>query len=136
MMKPDRKSPAEEERGEYRDKLFLELVRAAVLESFEKSPCRSEDEAALKCFWKTVNPFLVPGRDSDEETYLCENDPASEETDLPPVPPRIRTVTVHTHRGEPMTPSPDDLLLYDRLDLERGACSHFIIDGFHVKKIR
>ena len=134
-MKPNTPETARSEREKYREDLFLELVRAAVLETFGDSPCRSEDEAALLCFWKTVNPFRVPGRESDEETFLSEPS-AREEDDLPPVPPRVRTVTAHVHRDEPLTPSPDDLLMYDRLDLERGACSHFIIDGFSVKKIR
>ncbi len=116
--------------------LFLELVRTAVLESFRICPCRSEDEALLFCFWKLLNPFGLESRVSAEAAYAVPDSPEDKESTLPPRPVRTRTVTVHAHSDEPLVPSPDDMLLYDRIDLERGACSHFIADGFRLKKVR
>lgn len=120
---------------DWRDALFLELVRRAILETFDEGPCRSEDEAAVLAFWKLLNPFGSEDRDRIEIPFLAEPDGESDPS-LPPLPPRIRWLTAHVHPGEPLTPSADDLLLYDRLDLERGACVHFILDGVRVKKIR
>ena len=138
-MKQERKTGTDRKsrtRADFRQALFLELVRAAVLESFRHQPCRSEDEALLFCFWKLVNPFGLESRMSAEAVYTVPDSPDDGEGDLPPRPVRTRTVTLHAHPDEPLVPSPDDLLLYDRLDLERGACSHFIADGFRVKKVR
>ena len=128
-------------REEWWDALALGLVRAAVLEDLGDDPARSEDEAALTAFWRLQNPFRDAGggaedRQKAEIPYQSENPPWDPDSDLPPIPPRIRWLTAHVHPREPLTPSVDDLLLYDRIDLERGACSHFILDGFHIKKIR
>ena len=119
----------------WEEALFGELVRKAVLETFGDGPCRSEDEAVILAFWKLYDPMETGKRTKVELMYTVEETP-EEGSDLPPVPPRIRWLTAHSHPGEPLTPSPDDLLLYDRLDLERGACSHYITDGITIKKIR
>jgi len=133
----ENKKPTKEE---WRDALYMELVRAAVLENLGDPP-RSEDEAALMAFWRLQNPFREAGggaedREKAEISYLSEDPAPDPDSGLPPIPPRIRWLTAHVHPREPLTPSVDDLLLYDRMDLERGACSHFILDGFHIKKIR
>ena len=121
-------------RGEaWKRALILEAVRAAVLEEYEKEPCLSEDEALIAAWWKLLNPFGAPDREKAEIAYTVRPE---EDADLPPTPPRIRWLTAHVHRNEPLTPSADDLLLYDRMDEERGACSHFILDGLRIKKIR
>lgn len=135
-MKDDKKPTKEE----WQNALALELVRAAVLEDLGDPP-RSEDEAALTAFWRLQNPFREAGggaedREKTEIPYQSKDPAPDPDSGMPPIPPRIRWLTAHVHPREPLTPSVDDLLLYDRMDLERGACSHFILDGFHIKKIR
>ena len=120
----------------WREALFMEIVRKAMLESFEDEPYRSEDEAAILAFWLLLDPFDTGRRMKTELSYAVKDDPAGKGSDLPPLPPRIRWITAHSHPGEPLTPSADDLFLYDRLDLERGAVSHFIMDGIRIRKIR
>ena len=120
----------------WRRALILETVRAALLEEYEKDLCGSEEEAMLLAFWRLLNPFGAPGREKTEIPYTASDEPGEEEPDLPPTPPRIRWLTAHVHPNEPLTPSVDDLLVYDRMDLERGACSHYIQDGLKIKKIR
>lgn len=120
----------------WRRALILETVRAAILAEYEKEPCDSEDEALILAYWRLLNPFGAPDREKTEITYTADDDPAGEAPDLPPLPPRIRWLTAHVHPDEPLKPSVDDLLIYDRLDRERGACSHFILDGIKIKKIR
>jgi len=121
---------------EWRRALILETVRAAVLAEYEKEPCDSEDEALILAWWRLLNPFGTPDREKTEITYTADDDTPEENADLPPLPPRIRWLTAHVHPDEPLKPSVDDLLLYDRMDLERGACSHFILDGLKIRKIR
>ena len=122
-------------REAYRKALFLEMTRQAVLEDFpRKKPCRSEDEAAVFAMWILLNPFGIEGRESVEIPYY-----APEEKKLPFFPKklrRVRTLIAHSHPDEPLNPSPDDLLLFVKLDLERGACSFYIADGFEIRKIR
>ncbi len=132
-MKKNIKLPKGEE---WRRALILETVRAAVLAEYEKEPCDSEDEALILAWWRLLNPFDTPDREKTEITYTAEDDTPEENADLPPLPPRIRWLTAHVHPDEPLKPSVDDLLLYDRMDLERGACSHFILDGLKIRKIR
>ena len=121
---------------EWRAAISAEFVRMAVLASFGKEPCRSEDEAAVLAFWRLYDPMKTGSRTKTEITYTVPEDPRETFSGLPPIPPRIRWLTAHVHPDEPLRPSPDDLLLYDRLDLERGACSHFILDGLRINKIR
>ena len=132
-MKKNIKLPKGEE---WRRALILETVRAAVLAEYEKEPCDSEDEALILAWWRLLNPFGTPDREKTEITYTADDDSPEENADLPPLPPRIRWLTAHVHPDEPLKPSVDDLLLYDRMDLERGACSHFILDGLKIRKIR
>ncbi len=132
-MKKNIKLPKGEE---WRRALILETVRAAVLAEYEKEPCDSEDEALILAWWRLLNPFGTPDREKTEITYTADDDTPEENADLPPLPPRIRWLTAHVHPDEPLKPSVDDLLLYDRMDLERGACSHFILDGLKIRKIR
>ncbi len=132
-MKKNIKLPKGEE---WRRALILETVRAAVLAEYEKEPCDSEDEALILAWWRLLNPFGTPDREKTEITYTADDDTPEENADLPPLPPRIRWLTAHIHPDEPLKPSVDDLLLYDRMDLERGACSHFILDGLKIRKIR
>ena len=120
----------------WRRALILETVRTAMLEEYEKDLCGSEEEAMLLAWWRLLNPFDAPGREKTEIPYTASGETDEEDADLPPTPPRIRWLTAHAHPNEPLTPSVDDLLLYDRLDLERGACSHFILDGLKIRKIR
>ena len=132
-MKKDIEIPRGEE---WQRALILETVRAAVLAEYEKEPCDSEDEALILAWWRLLNPFGTPDREKTEITYTADDDTPEENADLPPLPPRIRWLTAHVHPDEPLKPSVDDLLLYDRMDLERGACSHFILDGLKIRKIR
>ena len=115
----ENKKPTKEE---WRDALYMELVRAAVLENLGDPPREAGGGAE--------------DREKAEISYLSEDPAPDPDSGMPPIPPRIRWLTAHVHPREPLTPSVDDLLLYDRMDLERGACSHFILDGFHIKKIR
>ena len=132
-MKKNIKLPKGEE---WRRALILETVRAAVLAEYEKEPCDSEDEALILAWWRLLNPFGTPDREKTEITYTADDDTPEENADLPPLPPPVRWLTAHVHPDEPLKPSVDDLLLYDRMDLERGACSHFILDGLKIRKIR
>ena len=130
-------------REEYRRALYLEIVRKAVLAEMEKGRprdadgnprFRSEDEAVLWSLWKLLNPFGVKDRTKAETSFAQEAEPP--EDDLPPRPPMIRTVTAHTHPGEPLEASPDDLLMYSRLDRERGSGIHILADGFDYRILR
>ena len=121
---------------EYRKILFLEAVRAAMLDelNWKDDAPRSEEETLIGVVWYLLNPLGLEQRGKVERTVLAE-----EEEPLPgypPTPPRERYFTAHAHPNEPLTPSPDDLMIYNRLDLEHGAGVNYIVDGFKVKKIK
>ena len=122
------------------DAMRLEIARAAVLEQLRrdrpgKKPGEiapeSRDEAVLAAVWTLLNPAGAEGRESVRWTWT---EPAEPIEGMPPIE-RVKVFTAHAHAGEPLTPSPDDLLRYYLLDIEHGGGIHVITDGFKMKEI-
>ena len=113
---------------ERREILSVEAVRAAVLEADPpENPASSEDAILLDALWTLLRPSVSFDRPSEYIGYFT---PAEEPEPAPlPMPPRRKLFTAHTHPGEPLTPSPDDLVVYYRLERARGACVNYILDG-------
>ena len=120
---------------EFRKAMCLEFTRALVLEQYRETKIlASERDAERYAVWYLIDPLGLGSRKKVEIPFYAP------EEFLPPFcPPRprgIRLLIAHSHSSEPLVPSPDDLLLFDRLDLERGACIHCIADGFRIVRIR
>ena len=124
------------DREEYRSALFLEAVRSVMLDTLgqrddEPAP---EDRTLIGAVWYLLDPLKTGARGKTERTVLAEK----EEPPMPgypPLPPRERYFTAHAHPDEPLTPSADDLLIYNRLDREHGTGVNYIVDRFRVKKV-
>lgn len=151
----------------YHDLLLPEVVRYAKIRSMDPENL-DEYGAAIFATWYTQNPLGRPDRDNicnfeePQEPIIYNKKSALEAFGNPrlgdsPLPqPKRRAkkqkgvrFTAHTHPDEPLDPSPDDLLVYDRVDaiLARtdtpaGTGSkaeddliHFIIDGYTCRKV-
>ena len=147
----------------YHDLLLPEIIRYAKIRSMNPETL-DEDGASVFATWFTQNPLGRPGRDSicnfeDEPEPVildrksmkkaCGDLRLGEENPNPPKPKRTPRkkkgvlFTAHTHPSEPLEPSPDDLLIYRRLDRRQEKkpdssseppIIHFIIDGFLCRK--
>ena len=115
-------------REERREILSAEAIRAAVLETDPpKDPASSEDAILLDALWTLFTPSLSFDRVSEYIGYFTPEE--GPEPEPLPMPPRRKLFTAHSHPGEPLTPSPDDLAVYYRLERARGACVNYILDG-------
>lgn len=107
--------------------IHLEAVRYAELHrnDFDLS---DEFDAAIYSTWYLLNPLGLKHRDSIGTTEPCEE-----------ILPRERTkslrFTAHAHHSEPLTLSPDDILIYTTLT-RRGKFLHFIIDRFICRRVK
>ena len=145
----------------YHDLLLPEIIRYAKTRSMNPENL-DEDGASIFAIWYTQNPLDCPGRDSicnfEEKREPILTDKKSikkaygslrlgEEIPSPQKPKKsVRKkkgvlFTAHTHPSEPLTPSPDDLLIYRHLERRKEPDSspkdpilHFIIDGFLCRK--
>lgn len=118
------------------DALLAEAVRASVLDECDggKDPAQSEGDALLDAVWTLYNPCDIEKRSEKYETTVKVE--AKRERNMPPTPPRKKFFTAHAHPDEPLEVSPDDILKYNELDIEHGAGIHYLVDGFHVKKVK
>ena len=138
----------------YHNRLIPELIRYAKLRSMNPDQL-DEDGAAIYAIWYTQN-----AEDCPERGIFCtlpkQNDPVITTCASArkiygdvrlgeiPVPQRrpsksrgIR-FTVHTHPNEPLIPSPDDRMVYQRMNAaaeDGNPMIHFITDGFLCRKV-
>ncbi len=144
----------------YHDLLIPELIRYAKLQTMNPEKL-DEYGAAIFSIWYTQNPLGKPNRDNicnfdepEEEPVICDKKSALEaygsvrlgEKPKPQPkrrPPKLKGIrfTAHTHPDEPLEPSPDDLIVYDRItalhrekDKEESDIVNFIIDGYTCRK--
>ena len=138
----------------YHDLLIPELFRYAKLRSMDPEQL-DEDGAAIYSVWYTQNAGDHPERGifcnlpRDDAPVIINKTSARKlygDVRLGEIPkPKRRPAktkgirfTVHTHPGEPLTPSPDDLAVYHYMDAadENGEpMTHFITDGFLCRKV-
>ena len=122
-------------RREYRKAMCLEFARALVLEEYRETEIfDSQREAERYAVWFLLDPLGSGSRNKAEIPFYAPEEPPP--PFCPPRPRGIRLLIAHSHSSKPLVPSPDDLLLFDKLDLERGACVHCIADGFRLVRIR
>ncbi len=123
-------------KAEFLKMLFDETVRAAALESLPrggKEAVFTEDTAVICSVWLLLDPLRLEARGAVECEIEGTKAPPAKRT--PPLSPRVRYFTAHSHAGEPITPSPDDLLRYYILDEEHGAGVNYIVDRFRAIRI-
>ena len=138
----------------YHERLIPELIRYAKLRSMNPDQL-DENGAAIYAIWYSQNAEEHP-----ERGIFCnlkkQDDPV-----IPPAasvrkiygnvrlgeipvpkrrPAKSRGIrfTVHTHPGEPLTPSPDDRIVYqwmDSVNPDGDPMVHFITDGFLCRKV-
>lgn len=147
----------------YHDVLLPEVVRFAKIRAMNPEEL-DEFGAAIFATWYTQNPNDLPNRE-----IICNfEEPNKEEpifnrnkreqgfvgklrlgSDTPATPPREPVYhrgvcfTAHTHPGEPLEPSPDDLLIYKRLRKILSSdptksyrpLVNYIIDGYTCRKV-
>ncbi len=100
---------------------LLELLRYAALEN-RSDTFSDEYEMSVYSTWYLLNPLSLHGRE-EISAKLTSDDGGS------------LTCTAHAHHGEPLDPSPDDIVIYDLMKKESGEAVNFIIDGFDCKKV-
>lgn len=140
----------------YHDLLLPELIRYAKLETMDPENL-DEYGAAIFSIWYTQDPLGKGNRDhicnfeEPEDPVIYDKKSAVEaygnirlgET---PKPKRRASkqkgirFTAHTHPGEPLEPSPDDRMVYDRLRAlypkkAEEEIVNFIIDGYICRKV-
>lgn len=105
----------------------LEAVRFAELER-DDLDLSDEFDAAIYSMWYLLDPLGTGTRESVGTTDACKM-----------ILPREKTknlkFTAHSHTGEPLVPSPDDIKLYS-IHSRRGNFVHFIIDRFLCRKVK
>ena len=143
----------------YNDVLIPEVIRFAKIRSMDPENL-DEYGAAVFATWYTQNPLDLERRKSicnfeEPKEPIIYNKTSAREVfgnvrlneDPKPKRPRRKKhgilFTAHAHPNEPLLPSPDDLLIYNRFDERRkspgGSAAenqliHFIIDGFICRK--
>ncbi len=138
----------------YHDLLIPELFRYAKLRSMNPDQL-DEDGAAIYSIWYTQNAEDHPERGifcnlpRQDDSFITTKASARKiygdlrlgETPVPkrrPAKSKGIRFTVHTHPDEPLTPSPDDLMVYHQMNTaeEDGEpMVHFITDGFLCRKV-
>ncbi len=114
----------------YHTELLTEVIRYAKLQSMNLKKL-DEYGAAVYATWYTQGSDK---REEHSELFVLDG-----EVNLPKN--KGCRFTAHTHPGEPLVPSPDDLLVYERI--RRSYCGrterqilHFLIDGYTCRKVR
>lgn len=145
----------------YHDLLLPELIRYAKLETMDPENL-DEYGAAIFSIWYTQDPLGMGDREhicnfdeseTEEDPVICDKKSAVEaygnirlgETPQPKRRSRTKKrkgvrFTAHTHPGEPLEPSPDDQMVYDRLRAlypkkAEEKLVNFIIDGYICRKV-
>ena len=116
----------DELKSDYKDALLVELIRYIQLERDDWDDS-SEFDHALRSVWYLLNPLELDDRSKIITDYFVDK-----EDEYGPYKCKMK-FTAHSHHNEPLNPSPDDIIVYNRLDLKFS--SHFITDRFNIVKI-
>ena len=114
-----------DEKQTYADAVALELMRAMQLRR-KDFDLRKEEDAAVYSIWYLLNPLPIDGRDRLELTCEARDGRNGK---------RFFRFTAHAHRNEPLVPSPDDMLIYDREHRNGKRSVHYIVDRFRIRKV-
>ena len=116
----------DELKSDYKDDLLIELIRYVQMQRTDWDES-SEFDLALRSVWYLLNPLELEDRSKIVTDYFVD-----EVDEYGPYKSK-RKFTSHSHHNEPLIPSPDDIIVYNRLDYKFS--SHFITDRFNIVKI-
>ena len=111
--------------NEYFDRLLTEAVRFAELERKERD-LSDEFGVAVYAAWYLTNPLKLRGRQTLDSVTLAGKLGGRR---------KVMRFTAHSHDCEPLHPSPDDILIYSRMNETDPGASHFLTDRLDCIKL-
>ena len=105
----------------------LEAVRQAELSRTDLD-LSDEFDAAIYSMWYLLDPMNLGKRESVGTASVCREKIDEKRA-------KNLRFTAHAHHNEPITASPDDRLLYARLERISKKYIHFITDRFRIFRI-